>query len=70
MTSLLREKHAWSICFDCGVLWRLYKNNNQGPVLSTLGEQKEGRDNVRPDMNPKGQMRRSKQLSCVAAGEI
>lgn len=24
MTSLLREKHAWSICFDCGVLWRFF----------------------------------------------
>lgn len=24
VTSLLREKHAWSICFDCGLqLWRL-----------------------------------------------
>lgn len=52
MTYLLREKHAWSFCFDCGVLWRFYKNKNQGPILSTFGKEK-GRDDARPDMNPR-----------------
>lgn len=59
VTSLLREKHAWPICFDCGVLCRFSlffkkkENNIQGgSVLSTSGKETR-RDEARPGVNPR-----------------
>lgn len=34
VTSLLREKHAWSICFDCGLLQIWRRKATKGPSLT------------------------------------